>query len=163
MAITPPSRRGGKLRALLVGTWQSWATRSLAVGAAATALDVVILLVAVTLFGLPTPVGAAIGVAFGTTFTFFANRHFAFRDRKPELAPQAIRYVVTTLPAMAVHATLVGLLADRFGVPVVISKFIADVLVFLIGNLLILRYVVFPRAKSKASQSSSQRVSQAER
>ncbi len=156
MATPSTSHPVGKLRALALKAWRSWATRSLAVGAAATALDVVILLSAVKYFGLPNPVGAAIGVAFGTTFTFFANRHFAFRDRRPELAPQAIKYVVTTLPAMAVHAALVGLLADRFGVPVVISKFIADVLVFLVGNLLILRYVVFPRSKDHSNQEVSQ-------
>jgi putative flippase GtrA len=138
---------GVKLKSLVLKAWQSWATRSLAVGGVATLLDIAILLGVIRLFQLPNPVGAAIGVTVGSTFTFFANRHFAFRDRHPELAPQAVKFVLTTVPAMAVHAGLVGLLADRFGVPVVISKLVADVLVFAIGNLLILRYVVFPRQK----------------
>lgn len=159
MATSPP-KLAETLRALVLKIWHSWATRSLGVGAVATALDVVILLIVVKSFGLPNPVGAAVGVTFGTIFTFFANKHFAFRDRRPELAPQALKYVATWLPAMAIHATLVGLLADRVHVPVVISKLIADVLVFAVGNLLILRYIVFPRDKP---QESSQPASQADR
>lgn len=126
--------------------WDSWATRSLAVGAVATVIDVAILLFLVHTFAFPNPAASAVGVTVGCTFTFFANRHFAFRDHSPELAPQMARFVTSTLVAMALHAWLVWLLADRVGIHVVLAKFAADLLVFTGGQLLVLRYFVFPKA-----------------
>ncbi|QRK09867.1 hypothetical protein JQX13_07090 [Archangium violaceum] len=100
---------------------RSWATRSLAVGGVATVLDILTLLACVKLAGLPTPVGAGLG-------------------------PQVLRYGAATGSAMLVHAVLVGWLADRVGVLVVLAKLAADVAVFTVGQLRLLRYVVFPRS-----------------
>lgn len=141
---------GRTLSQKLRWAYDHWVSRSLMVGAAATALDIAILLICVKVFGTSNPVGAMVGVVFGSTFTFFANRHFAFRDHKPQLAPQALKFVVTTFAAMLVHAYLVHVLADRMGVPVVIAKMIADVAVFTVGQLLVLRYIVFPKLKPAA-------------
>lgn len=131
--------------------WESWATRSLAVGALATALDVMILLAIVHLLAWPNAAASAVGVTVGSTFTFFANRHFAFRDHTPDLAPQAIKFVLSTGVALLLHAWLVWFLADQHGVHVVIAKLISDLLVFTCGQLLVLRYLVFPKAKVEAS------------
>ena len=87
------------------------------------------------------------GVAVGSTVAFFGNRTFAFRDTEPEMAPQLIRFVATVSVGMAVHASLVHVLADMFTVPVVLAKLIADLAVFGLGQLFLLRYVVFPKAK----------------
>lgn len=141
----PPRPRG--LVALAKWAWHSWATRSLAIGAVATALDILILLFCVKLFFMPNPVGAMVGVLFGSTFTFFANRHFAFRDHNPKLAPQAAKFVVATLVGMLVHAKFVYIFADRLGVNVVLAKLVADILVFSVGQVLVLRYFVFPKTK----------------
>lgn len=130
--------------------WDSWATRSLAVGGVATIIDVAILLFLVHVFAWPNPAASAAGVTVGCTFTFFANRHFAFRDHAPELAPQMARFVVSTLVAMVLHAWLVWLLADRVGIHVVLAKFAADLMVFTGGQLLVLRYFVFPKAAEPA-------------
>lgn len=138
------------LRSLVRRAWESWATRSLAVGAVATALDVLVLLACVKGLGLSNPAGAVVGVVVGGTFAFFANRYFAFRDRQPGMAKPAVRFVLATLVAIAVHAWMVGLLADRMGVPVVLAKLAADVAVFSVGQLLVLRYIVFPRAEPAA-------------
>ncbi|HEX4622679.1 MAG TPA: GtrA family protein [Myxococcaceae bacterium] len=89
-----------------------------------------------------------IGVTFGSAFTFFANRHFAFRDHHPDLAPQAMKFILSTCVAIVIHASLIYLLADRLRIPVVIAKFMADIIVFSVGQLLVLRYFVFPRAAS---------------
>jgi putative flippase GtrA len=144
----PASAHLEKLRALIVRAYNYWVTRSLAVGAVATSIDVLILLTCVKLLDLPTPIGAMTGVAVGSTFTFFANRYFAFRDQTPELAPQALRFAVTTGCAMLVHASIVWWLRDRMGVDVVYAKLIADVLVFSVGQLLVLRYIVFRAPKA---------------
>jgi putative flippase GtrA len=141
-----PWRPPGVL-ALLKRCWHSWATRSLAIGAAATVLDIAVLLVCVKVFSWPNPVGAMVGVLFGSTFTFFANRHFAFRDHHPNLAPQAAKFALTTIAGMLAHAQIVYILADRLDVPVVLAKLGADVLVFTVGHMLLLRYFVFPKKK----------------
>lgn len=148
--LSRPSRPRGPVRNFIAWAWKSWATRSLAMGGIATVLDIVILLVCVRVFWLPNPVGAMIGVTCGAIFTFFANRHFAFRDHHPDLAPQALRFVLATGAAMLIHGGLVWLLADRWGVPVVLAKLAADVAVFSVGQLLVLRYIVFPRKRQPA-------------
>jgi putative flippase GtrA len=103
-----------------------------------------------------------VGVVVGGTFAFFANRYFAFRDRQPGLAKPAVRFVLATLVAIAVHAWMVGLLADRMGVPVVLAKLAADVAVFSVGQLLVLRYIVFPRAEPPApAEGAGPRVTEA--
>jgi putative flippase GtrA len=126
---------------------RGWATRSLAVGAVATLVDVCVLLVCVRLFGFPNPLGAAVGVAVGSTVAFFGNRWFAFQDAEKPMAPQVLRFVATISVGIAIHASLVHVLADMFSVPVVLAKLIADLAVFGLGQLFLLRYLVFPEAK----------------
>lgn len=135
--------------------WGSWATRSLAVGGVATVLDILTLLACVKLARLPTPVGAGLGVMVGAVWAFWANRRFAFKDSQGPLGPQVLRYGVTTGGAMLVHAALVGWLADRVGVPVVLAKLAADVAIFTVGQLLLLRYVVFPRSAPPVPPAAS--------
>jgi len=125
----------------------AWATRSLAVGAVATAVDVGVLLACVRWLGFPNPLAAAVGVAVGSTVAFVGNRRFAFLDCEPEMGPQLVRFAATTSVGMIAHASLVHVLADLFAVPVVLAKLIADLAVFGVGMLFLLRYLVFPRAR----------------
>lgn len=158
---TPKAALGDKIRKAL----GHWVSRSLMVGAAATVLDILILLICVKLFGASNRVGAMIGVFFGSTFTFFANRHFAFRDHKPAMAPQAVKFVTVTAVSMVIHGQFVHILADNFGVPVVLSKMAADIAVFSVGQLLMLRYIVFPKWKPQdvpASEPVRQLVEEAQ-
>jgi putative flippase GtrA len=145
--MSAPSHKLRGFSALARRVFQSWATRSLAVGAVATVIDILILLVCVKMFAMANPIGAMVGVLFGSTFTFFANRHFAFRDHNPKLAPQAARFVLVTAVGMLAHAQVVYVLADRMGVPVVLAKLGADFVVFTVGQMLVLRYFVFPKKK----------------
>ncbi len=124
-----------------------WASRSLCVGAVATMVDVAVLLLCVRWLGFPNPLGAAVGVTVGSTVAFFGNRKFAFPDCEPEFRPQLVRFAATVGVGIAVHAPLVGVLADMFAVPVVLAKLIADLAVFGLGQLFLLRYFVFPEAK----------------
>ena len=139
-------------RALVQRVMRSWAARSLQVGALATVLDVCVLLVCKKVLKLPTPVGAAIGVAIGSTLAFFLNRSFAFRAQGTPVTGQAVKFIISTLIAMSIHAPLVGILADWLDIQVVLAKLIADVLVFSIGQLLAMRFLIF-RKSMKASQS----------
>lgn len=127
--------------------YHSWATRSLAIGALATVIDLALGLACLHLLGLSTRVGAMSGVAVGAAFTFFANRHFAFKEHNPALAKPALKFLLVTALAMGVHGQFVVLMRDHAGIPFVVSKVIADLAVFSVGQLFVLRYLVFPRAK----------------
>ena len=154
------SRRS--LAGLVKDAWRSWATRSLAVGAAATALDIMVGLVCLHLLGLSTRIGAMTGVAIGGAFTFFANRHFAFKEHNPALAKPAFKFVVATGLGMVVHGQLVVLMRDHAGIPFVLAKMIADMGVFTFGQLLVLRYLVFPKGKPSAGEEPKLSVAELE-
>ena len=114
------------------------------VGAVATLVDVERPAGRVALAPRLTAEGAMLGVAVGSAVAFLGNRRFAFRSSARALAPEALRFLAGTLAGMGVHAMLVRTLADRLGVPVVLAKLVSDVCVFTFGQLLLLRFFVFP-------------------
>jgi putative flippase GtrA len=136
----------GRLSALFQWAWQSWATRSLAIGGVATLLDLAAFITCGALWSMANPIRAMIGVTLGSIFTFFANRQIAFRDHTPKLAPQALKFALATTGSMFIHAMFVWFLADRLGVQPVLAKLLSDIAVFSVGQLLLLRYIVFPKA-----------------
>lgn len=146
-AATHSSGRGQEghgFKAFLSRVVHSWATRSLAIGAFATAVDVGVLLATLHFLKFPKPVAAMSGVLVGSTLTFFLNRRFAFDQKNQEdLGPQLLKFVVTTGLAMGVHAGVVWLLSVHFHLYVVFAKFAADILVFSVGQLFIFKYIVF--------------------
>lgn len=125
----------------------SWATRSLAVGAMATVLDLLTVFVTFELLVWAKPSATSFGAVLGAIFTFFVNRHFAFRDHEPDFAPQMIKFLLTTAGTVAIHAGLVWVLSVQNGVNVYVAKLISDIAVFSVGQLFLLRYIVFPKAK----------------
>jgi len=128
---------------------RSWAVPSLMVGAVATLIDVGVLLGAIRWLHASTAAGAMLGVAVGSTVAFVGNRRFAFRS-------SALRFVAGTTVGMLVHGALVRTLADRAGVPVVIAKLVSDVCVFTVGQLLLLRFFVFPARRGLAAIDRAQ-------
>jgi putative flippase GtrA len=114
------------------------------VGAVATLVDVGVLLASIRWLHVPTAGAAMLGVAVGSTVAFLGNRRFAFRSSARAVVPEALRFLAGTLVGMAVHAMMVRTLADRLGVPVVLAKLVSDVCVFTFGQLLLLRFFVFP-------------------
>lgn len=150
-AKAAPVQRG-RLASLLHWAWDHWATRSLAVGALATAIDICFG-TSLLLVGLPTRWAAMSGVVLGGAFTFLANRYFAFREHNPKLASPAVRFIVVTGLASIVHGQVVVWLRDVLGVPFVIAKMAADLAIFTFGQLLLFRYVVFPKQKEEAAET----------
>jgi putative flippase GtrA len=114
------------------------------VGAVATLVDVGVLVASIRWLHATTAEGAMLGVAVGSTVAFLGNRRFAFRSSARSWAPEALRFLAGTLVGMGVHAMLVRTLADRLGVPVVLAKLVSDVCVFTFGQLVLLRFFVFP-------------------
>lgn len=131
----------------MLKVWKGWVTRSLAVGAVATVIDLS-LGASLLALGAPTRVSAMTGTLVGSTLSFLGNRYFSFREPNPKLAAPALRYAAVTLIASLIHGQLVVTFRDRWGIAYVPSKMLADLCVFTFAQLLVLRYIVFPRAKS---------------
>jgi putative flippase GtrA len=123
---------------------RAWAVPSLLVGAVATTVDVAVLLAAIRWLHASSAGGAMLGVAVGSTVAFLGNRRFAFRSSARSWVPEALRFVAGTTVGMLLHAALVRTLADGMGLPVVFAKLVSDVCVFTFGQLLLLRFFVFP-------------------
>ena len=132
---------------------RSWAVPSLMVGAVATLVDVGVLVASIRWLHVPTAGAAMLGVAVGSTVAFVGNRRFAFRTSAQAWAPEALRFLAGTAAGMGVHAMLVRTLADRLGVPVVLAKLVSDVCVFTFGQLLLLRFFVFPARRTLEAMS----------
>jgi putative flippase GtrA len=121
-------------------------------GVVSTVVDVLALLTGVRLLHLAAVPAAALGVAVGSVVSFVLNKYVAFRDGAAPMLPQVLKYVATVLAAMAVHATLIWLLVDHWTVPILVAKLLADFLVFTVGGLWMMRFVVF-RLKAKPAAS----------
>jgi putative flippase GtrA len=133
------------LKQLLTKIIRSWATRSLAVGAVATAIDVTIGSILVFVFDVGTAVSAMCALAIGSTLNFLGQRRFAFNEQK--VAMPAAKWATMTAVQLVVHGQLVHVFRDWWGVPYPLAKMGSDVIVFGVLQLVLLRYVVFPKGK----------------
>jgi putative flippase GtrA len=133
------------LAPLLKRLWKSWATRSLAVGAGAVALDLMLGVSLITFAHTGSRVAAMAGTALGSTFSFFGNRYFAFRDSEQKLHQSAVRFVFTSVVLSLAHGHVVAVLRDSFNVPFVPAKIASDLVVITFTQLVILRFFVFRR------------------
>jgi putative flippase GtrA len=122
-----------------------WAGLSTLFGTVSTVFDLGLVIVLVQLANFNAVAAAPLGVFFGSAVNFTLNRLFAFKDSKGHVAAQAMRFIAGTIVAAGVHAGVVYVLTERLHVYYVISKFAADILVFSGGNLLLYRYLVFPK------------------
>jgi putative flippase GtrA len=152
VAPVPLEEPGRTTRSALRNLWSTltrmvrhWAGVSTLCGSFSTIFDLGLVIVLVQFFHFDAVLAAPIGVFFGSAVNFTLNRLLAFRDSRGHVVSQAIRYFAGTVVAASVHAGVMYLLTDRLHVYYVISKFVADILVFTGGNLLLFRYLVFPK------------------
>lgn len=124
-----------------------WAVRSLAVGAVSTTLDLLTGGLVLWLGG-PTRAAAMLGNAVGTTWTYFANRHLAFKDHRASFVDSAWKFVLMNVVLGIVHGQVVVWFRDDAGIPYVVAKMMADLLVVTGPQLLLMRYVIFPKQAS---------------
>jgi putative flippase GtrA len=141
-----------KLKQLGKNLYNSWATRSLAVGAVATFIDVCIGNALVFGLHFTTAVSAMLALAVGSTINFIGQRKFAFNERK--VATPVVRWVMMTAAQVPVHGQLVHLFRDSWGVPYTFSKMLGDVIVFGVLQLVALRYLVFPKEPATSTPSA---------
>ncbi len=130
--------------------YRFWLSRSLMIGAVSTTLDLstgVLLL----WLGASTRIAAMAGTTVGSTFSYFANRHFAFRDHQEPVASSGLKYVLMQAVLGLAHGQVVVWLRDGLGVPYLVAKMIGDLLVVTGPQLYIMRHFIFPAKTSAAS------------
>ena len=142
-----------KLKSLAQKIYRSWATRSLAIGAGATFVDVTIGTILVTFLGMPTRFGAMCALAVGTTVNFLGHRYIAFRETNAKVADPALRWLAMTVLQTIAHGQLMVMQHDWWGIPFIPAKFAADLVVFTGAQLLLVRYVVFPKKAAETAPS----------
>ena len=113
------------------------------VGACTSSLDFSTLFISVHFFHLLPVIGSSLGVILGASCNFFLNRWLAFRSKDPDVGRQAIKFTLGTGLTLALHALTIWTLTGHLRVNYMLSKLIADLLVFTGGNLLVNRYLVF--------------------
>lgn len=133
-------------RATLKALVGSWVTVSLVANLVATVFDLGLVIALVQLGHLQPPLAAPLGVALGATVNFTINKVVSFRDVRGHWASQLLRFFGGTAVAATIHMGLMYLLTTKLHVFYVISKLLADVMVFTVGNIVILRFLVFPES-----------------
>ncbi len=122
-------------------------TRSLLIGAGATAIDVIVGNTALQL-GAATRFAAMTGFVIGGFSSFVGHRYFAFQEQKPLLLRPAVKWALMMLLQTAFHGQLVVWLRDRMGIPFTIAKFIADIPAATVLQLVAVRFFVFAKPKT---------------
>lgn len=111
-------------------------------GISATALDVVVLTVAVR-HGVPVAPAAWLGAAAGAVLAFFVARRLAFGDRSPVGLPQVARFAAVALVAACLLAGLMHVAVHGLGAPTVVAKLGCSLAVFFCWTLPAQRQLVF--------------------
>lgn len=130
--------------------WKFWAARSLMIGVASTTLDLTTGALVLWLGG-GTRLAAMSGTTLGSTFTYFASRHFAFKDHREPVAKSGLKFFLVQAVLGLAHGQVTVLLRDGLGIPYMISKMMADLLVVTGPQMLLMRHFVFPVAKASPS------------
>jgi len=132
-------------RGTLSDVARSWISISLVASFIATFFDLAVVIALVQWRHFNPAAAAPIGVTFGSTVNFGINKIFSFKDSVGHLHYQYMRFLLGTAVAAAIHAGFVYVFTNLLGIHYVISKIAADILVFTVGNLVLLRFVVFPK------------------
>ncbi len=128
---------------------QRWIARSVLVGAVASFVDYVLVVLLARQLEAPTPLAGAVGLLTGATFNFVLSRRWVFRAQASPLAPQLARFALAIGALLLVHAASLWFWRDHLGVPLVPAKVLSDLLVLATTQPFVLRRFVFspaPRA-----------------
>lgn len=127
--------------------WKFWAARSLMIGAISTTLDLTTGALVLYLGG-PTRAAAMSGTTVGSTFSYFANRHFAFKDHQEPVARSGLKFFLMQTVLGIAHGQVTVWLRDGLGVPYLLAKMSADLAVVTFPQLWLMRNFIFPAHKA---------------
>ncbi len=163
-ATIPPSR--------LSRFFKSWKTRSLMIGAIGAGVDIAITNVLVLHFHFGWRIGAMTGLVVGGAVNFIMNRFLAFHEHTTDFVSPMVRFAAVTAVQSVIHGQIVVMLraalthvtwpSEMFhwegamleGAKLTFAKVVADILVFSVLHLVMLRYVIFPKKKTAANDAT---------
>lgn len=116
-----------------------------AASAAATAVDFLVMILAVSAAGMSPVGGTVLGAFSGAVMNFMLGRHWAFVATDGPLGGQAIRYALVSGTSLALNAAGEYVLAVRLGVGYVLARVAVSFLVSLTWNYPLQRFFVFAR------------------
>ena len=106
-------------------------SRSAVVGAAATAADLLALLVLVQILAIPATLANVPALFAGVAVQFFGNKHFAFRDRSRDLLRQGMLFAVVEVGALLLNAIAFHALVSLTPVPYWAARLVGSSFVYL--------------------------------
>jgi putative flippase GtrA len=104
--------------------------KSAVVGAAATALDLCVLLLLVDIFGIEPRAANVPSLLGGVLAQFIGNKLFAFGDRSRDWGRQGLWFGVVEVGALALNALAFDLLVAQLGVPPIAARIAGSGLVY---------------------------------
>lgn len=112
-------------------------------GVLATLLDVLSLLILVECLSVPVVLAAFLAASIGAVSSFLVNKHWAFRDATPLRLSQIGSFVGVALGSAIGVAAGIQVFAVMIGLPYLIAKAIAAVLIFVFWSFPVQRRLVF--------------------
>lgn len=104
--------------------------RSSAVGLAATALDLVALVVLVEVFALTAAAANVPALVLGIGVQFAGNKWFAFRDRSSDLVRQGVQFALVEAGTLALNALVFHALVTWTELPYALARVLGTMLVY---------------------------------
>ncbi len=141
--MSGPQTDPGWAAQLLQRMLRFWAFRSLAVGTISTTVDYSVLLVSVQGLGLSPVPSSTAAVLAGGVVGFILNKYFAFHDQSRRIGAQLVKYGLVFAAELLLHNRLIQFLLERLELHYLLSKLLADVLVFSCLHLLLMRHFIF--------------------
>jgi putative flippase GtrA len=118
-------------------------------GVIATAIDVATLIVLVEIASAHVTVAAFLAATAGGVVNFLLNKYWAFQDRTRIGLRQVSTYALVSLVTAMFVASSIHVLAVLVGLPYLLAKAIAAVLVFLFWSYPAQARIVFPAGASR--------------
>ena len=118
-------------------------------GVFASVVDVLMLLFLVEALGLPVAIAAFCAASSGAIASFTANKFWAFRDPRPLHIAQLSGFAVVALGSALGTAACVQILSVGLGVPYLMAKLAAAVVLFLCWSYPVQSRLVFRSVHSQ--------------
>ena len=105
--------------------------RSLLVGAAATAVDLLALILLVELFGMDPRWANVPALTLGLAVQFVGNKYFAFQDHRPQVLRQGSLFLLVETGAFALNALAFHLLVTLATTPYLLARLVGAAVVYI--------------------------------
>jgi putative flippase GtrA len=104
--------------------------RSAAAGGLGSLCEFALLIPLVELWALPYGIAAALAAGAAAMVAFAGNKWWAFADSRPTDRAQIAGFAVVAVGSMAINGVAVHVLAAELGLPYLIAKCVATLIVF---------------------------------